>query len=227
MIVLIDNYDSFVYNLARYVEELGQPAHVLRNDAVTVDEVRELQPAAIILSPGPGRPEDAGICLPLLRETAGTVPILGVCLGHQAIAAAAGGRIIRAPLPVHGQASEVQHCGHPLLAELPRTFAAARYHSLLVDEASLPAALEVIAHTADGLPMAIANREHPVYGVQFHPESVLSTGGHRLLASFLRLAGVQTGPVPAGDLPAAGRPENWPPTPASNTASAGGPPLHW
>lgn len=227
MIVLIDNYDSFVYNLARYVEELGQPAQVLRNDAVSVAEVRRLQPAALILSPGPGRPEDAGICLELIRATAGTVPMLGVCLGHQAIAAAAGGNIVRAPLPVHGQASEVQHNGHPLLADLPASFAAARYHSLLVDESSLPASLEIIARTTDGLPMAIASRQHPVYGVQFHPESVLSTSGHSLLASFLRLAGVATGPLPAGDLPAPARVENWPPTRDSSAAPADGSPLHW
>ncbi|MCA9113487.1 MAG: aminodeoxychorismate/anthranilate synthase component II [Planctomycetaceae bacterium] len=237
MIVLIDNYDSFVYNLARYLEELGQPTTVVRNDAMTVAELRRLQPAALVLSPGPGTPEDAGICMDAVRELGPEVPLLGVCLGHQAIAAASGGLVVRSPLPVHGRSSEVVHQGHPLFAGMPSPFTAARYHSLLVDESTLPDSLEIIARTTEGLPMAIAHRTHRVFGVQFHPESVLTTTGHRLLAAFLGLAGLPCSSLPPGDMPAPRQPESWPPVPDSFPPAAADPgdpaeptgnlPLHW
>lgn len=191
MILLIDNYDSFVHNLARYVQELGLTARVVRNDELTLAEIASLAPAAVILSPGPCTPSEAGISVDLVRELGQHIPILGVCLGHQAIVAAFGGDVIRAPQPVHGRRSEVQHAGTPLFRGIPTPFAAARYHSLIADEATLPDELVVTARTADGIPMAVEHRSRPIYGVQFHPESVLTEGGHRLLANFLEMAGLQ------------------------------------
>ena len=190
MLLLIDNYDSFVHNLARYFVELGCEAIVLRNDAITLDEIRLMAPAGIVISPGPCTPAEAGISCDLIREFGPTVPILGVCLGHQSIAAALGGEIIRAPEPVHGRTSMIHHDGSKLFDEVPNPFRATRYHSLIVAELSLPKELVVTARTSDGIPMALVHRDWPVYGVQFHPESVLTQHGRKLLANFLTLAGL-------------------------------------
>lgn len=190
MILLIDNYDSFVYNLARYFERLGQATSVVRNDAIDASGVRTLVPDALVLSPGPCAPEQAGASLELVRSLHRELPILGVCLGHQTIAAALGGRVIRANEPVHGRSSDVFHEGRGIFAGLPSPMRACRYHSLIVEEATLPGELEVTARTADGVVMAIAHRELPVIGVQFHPESILTDHGYELLAGFLRFAGL-------------------------------------
>lgn len=187
-VLLIDNYDSFVFNLERYVRELGQETCVVRNDAVTVGEIRRMRPAAVILSPGPGIPQQAGICEQVVRELGADVPILGVCLGHQAIASALGGRVIRS-VPVHGRTSLVDHNGDGLFSECEQPLRVTRYHSLAVDEAALPDMLSVSARTREGIVMGISHRERPIYGVQFHPESVLTRCGHRLLMNFLHLAG--------------------------------------
>lgn len=200
MILLIDNYDSFVYNLARYLVELGQDTRVIRNDATTLAGVRQLAPRAIVLSPGPGTPEQAGLCIPLIQALWQEVPILGVCLGHQAIAAAFGGRVIRAPEPVHGRTSSVLHNHLQLFRNLPSPLRVTRYHSLIIDELTLPTELQITARTRHGIPMAICHRVRPVFGVQFHPESVLSEHGHALLSNFLHLAGLTTPGMPAGDL---------------------------
>jgi anthranilate synthase component II len=190
MILLIDNYDSFVHNLARYFNRLGQETLVVRNDAIDATEARAMAPDALVLSPGPCAPEQAGASIELVRSLHRRLPILGVCLGHQAIASALGGRVVKAPQPVHGRASEVFHSGQRLFAELPNPFRACRYHSLTVDESTLPAELEVTARTADGVVMAIGHRTLPVFGVQFHPESILTDRGYELLAGFLREAGL-------------------------------------
>jgi anthranilate synthase/aminodeoxychorismate synthase-like glutamine amidotransferase len=201
LILLLDNYDSFVYNLARYLEELGQETFVVRNDALTIDETRRLTPAAIVISPGPCTPSEAGVSLELIRQLAGEIPMLGVCLGHQAIAQALGGQIIRAPEPVHGRISPVEHAGTGLFEGVPNPLPATRYHSLIVDETSLPSELWITARTRDGVPMAIEHNSWPLFGVQFHPESILTDSGHSLLANFLRLAGIATQSVPVGDAP--------------------------
>jgi anthranilate synthase/aminodeoxychorismate synthase-like glutamine amidotransferase len=201
MILLIDNYDSFVYNLARYLAELGCATAVLRNDAATVAEVGLMAPEAIVISPGPCTPNEAGISLELIRQLGPRIPILGVCLGHQALAAAVGGNVIRAPEPVHGRTSLVQHDGMRLFAGLANPLTATRYHSLIVEESSLPRELRITARTADGIPMALEHTTWPAFGVQFHPESILTDLGHRLLANFLALAGIPAGTVPAGDRP--------------------------
>lgn len=190
MILLIDNYDSFVYNLARYFERLGHATHVVRNTAITVEEAAKLHPAAIVLSPGPCTPQEAGCSLELVRSLHADVPMLGICLGHQTICAALGGRIARANEPVHGRMSFVHHNGRGVFAGLPNPFRGGRYHSLAVDETSLPEGLEVSARTDDGTIMAIAHRTLPVVGLQFHPESILTEHGYRLLAAFLQLAGL-------------------------------------
>jgi anthranilate synthase component II len=190
MILLIDNYDSFVYNLARYFERLGCATRVVRNTAIDVTEAESLRPAAIVLSPGPYTPARAGCGLELVRRLHGTIPFLGICLGHQTIAAALGGRVIRAKQPMHGRTSLVHHDGRGLFAGLPNPLAGCRYHSLTVDEASLPACLEVTARTEDGAVMAIQHRTLPVVGLQFHPESILTDCGYPLLAAFLRMAGL-------------------------------------
>ena len=184
-VLVIDNYDSFVYNLVQYLGELGADPIVHRNDALTVEQVGELEPDAILLSPGPGRPADAGIMEDVIRTYAGTFPILGVCLGHQAIGEVFGGDVVRAPSLMHGKTSLVHHHDVGVLAGLPDPFVATRYHSLVIDEATCPAALEVTARTADGIIMAVRHRELPVEGVQFHPESILTSGGHQLLRNFL------------------------------------------
>jgi anthranilate synthase/aminodeoxychorismate synthase-like glutamine amidotransferase len=190
MILLIDNYDSFVFNLARYFSRLGQATRVVRNDAIDVAGVRALRPAAVVLSPGPCTPQETGCSLDLVRQLHGELPILGVCLGHQTIAAALGGRVVRAREPMHGRASAVLHDGRGLFASLPNPLTACRYHSLVVEEDSLPPTLEVTARTADGVVMALAHRSYPVFGVQFHPESILTEAGYPLLANYLRLAGL-------------------------------------
>ncbi len=191
MLLLIDNYDSFVHNLARYFERLGQQTIVVRNDTIDVAKARALEPAAIVLSPGPCTPREAGASLELVRELHSDLPMLGVCLGHQVIAEALGGRIVRAPVPVHGQASEIRHDGSRLFHGLPPTIRVGRYHSLVAEAASLGEALMPTAWTADGVVMAFEHRQLPVYGIQFHPESILTEYGYELLANFLRLAGIE------------------------------------
>ncbi|MDQ3428039.1 MAG: aminodeoxychorismate/anthranilate synthase component II [Gemmatimonadota bacterium] len=185
MILLIDNYDSFVYNLARYVRELGGVPLVRRHDAVTVEEIRELAPSHVIISPGPCSPNEAGISTEVVRRVGPTIPILGVCLGHQCIGAAYGAEIVRAGRPMHGKISRVHHHGTGLFTGLPDPFQATRYHSLVISPDSLPAALQVTATSEDGEIMAVQHTDHPVHGVQFHPESVLTEYGYRLLDHFL------------------------------------------
>src|SRR5579864_9550375 len=185
MFLLIDNYDSFTYNLWHYLGELGAEVVVRRNDALTVDEALAMRPQGIVISPGPSVPDHAGICLDLVRR-AGNLPLLGVCLGHQAIGQAFGGRVIRAPVPMHGKVSTIRHDGTGVFAGLPNPFNATRYHSLVV-ERRLPNSLAVTAETEDGIVMGLAHRERPVHGVQFHPESIASDAGHDLLRNFLRL----------------------------------------
>lgn len=188
MILLIDNYDSFVYNLGRYIGRLGRERMVVRNDAIGLDDIHALSPAAIILSPGPCGPDEAGICNDVLRTFGGRIPVLGVCLGHQCMGAVYGGAVIRAPEPVHGKAAAVRHDGQGLFAGLPDPLAAARYHSLVVDIADDHPALRVTARTEDGIVMGLQHRTFPVYGVQFHPESVLTEGGMEIMANFTAIA---------------------------------------
>jgi len=190
MILLIDNYDSFAHNLARYFERLGQAVRVVRNDALDAAAVRDMRPAAIVLSPGPCTPREAGASLEIVRALHADIPMLGVCLGHQVIADALGGRIERAPTPVHGQTSPIAHDGTGLFAGLPSPLNVARYHSLVAEAKALPAELRATAWTDDGVLMAFEHIRCPVYGVQFHPESILTECGYELLANFLRLAGV-------------------------------------
>ncbi len=190
MILVIDNYDSFTYNLVHYLNELGAQTLVRRNDALTVQEALGLKPAAILLSPGPKAPAQAGICLPLLRGAPDDMPIFGVCLGHQAMGEAYGGDVIRAKAIMHGKTSPILHEGKSVFKDLPSPFTATRYHSLAVDRATLPAELEVTAWTDDGEIMGLAHKTRPVHGVQFHPESILTTCGHQLLGNFLDLANV-------------------------------------
>jgi anthranilate synthase component II len=190
MLVLIDNYDSFTYNLVHFLGELGARCRVFRNDKITVAEVLKLAPKGIVLSPGPCTPNEAGICLELIEKAGHDIPLLGVCLGHQAIGQAYGGRVVRAPVPMHGKLSEITHSGKGLLKGLPRRFEVTRYHSLIVERERLPASLAVTARTADGLIMGLQHKTHPVHGVQFHPESIASEHGHALLANFLELAGI-------------------------------------
>ncbi len=199
MILLIDNYDSFAHNLARYCRRLHDRVVVYRNDAITVEDVLEIAPDLIVLSPGPKRPEDAGISLQLVQTAAARIPIFGVCLGHQTIAAAFGAEVRRSA-PCHGRASLVYHDRPPLFDGLPSPFPAARYHSLAVDASSLPSELRVTATTEDGTVMAVEHTAHPIAGVQFHPESILTPHGYRLLANVLRWAGLETShPVPSFD----------------------------
>ena len=184
MIIVIDNYDSFTYNLVQYLGELGQDVQVFRNDEVTVDEIRAMEPDHILISPGPGTPDDGGISLEALRELGPTTPILGVCLGHQCIGQAYGGQVTRAPRLMHGKTSRVYHRDDGLFDGIPSPFQATRYHSLIVEE-PLPDCLEVTAFTSDGEVMALRHKEYPVAGVQFHPESILTEHGRRLLQNFL------------------------------------------
>jgi len=194
MLLLIDNYDSFTYNLVHYLGELGGHAVVRRNDAITVDEVVARDPAGIVISPGPCDPDRAGICLDLIKRMAPTTPILGVCLGHQAIGQAFGGKVVRAPSIMHGKVSAIRHAGKGILAGVPSPFNATRYHSLVVERASFPAALEITAETDDGVVMAAQHRTLPVFGVQFHPESIASEHGHAILGNFLALLRQGTAP---------------------------------
>lgn len=187
MLLLLDNYDSFTYNLFHYLGELGAAATVLRNDALSVADALALRPRAIVISPGPCDPDRAGISVDLVRGAAGVCPILGVCLGHQAIAQAFGGRIVRAPQVMHGKVSEIEHAGDDLFHGLPSPFPATRYHSLVAEPASMPSCLEVTARTHDGVVMAVRHRELPIHGVQFHPESIETKHGHQLLENFLAL----------------------------------------
>jgi anthranilate synthase component 2 len=189
MFLLIDNYDSFTYNLYHFLGELGAEMTVKRNDALTAAEAVAMSPQGIILSPGPCTPNEAGICLDLIKAAAGKIPLLGVCLGHQAIGQAFGGKVIRAPAPMHGKLSQVTHKGLGLFQDIPSPFTGTRYHSLIVERAALPACLEITAETTDGIVMGLRHRELPIHGVQFHPESIASEHGHKLLANFLRLAG--------------------------------------
>ncbi len=188
MIVLIDNYDSFTYNLKHFLGEIGAEVDVRRNDAIAVDQILAMSPEAVVISPGPCDPDRAGICLELVTRAAGRLPMLGVCLGCQAIGQAFGGRIVRAPYVMHGKLSPVHHRGEGVLAGLASPFAATRYHSLVVERESLPDCLEITAETEDGVIMGIAHKELPIYGVQFHPESIASEHGHALLQNFLDIA---------------------------------------
>ena len=189
MFVLIDNYDSFTYNLYHFLGELGAEVKVWRNDAISVDEVLAMKPQGVILSPGPCDPDQAGICLEMVERGAGVVPILGVCLGHQSIGQAFGGKVVRGPKPMHGKVSHVSHKNIGVFEGLPQDFAATRYHSLVVEREGMPEVLEITAETPDGMVMGIQHKVHPVFGVQFHPESIASEYGHKLLANFLRIAG--------------------------------------
>ncbi len=182
-ILVVDNYDSFVFNLVQYLGQLGAECDVRRNDEVTVSDARGYD--GVLLSPGPGTPEAAGVCIDMVRHCAGRIPLLGVCLGHQAIAVAYGAHVTRAPELLHGKTSEVHHSGHGVLAGLPTPFTATRYHSLAVERETVPDELEVTGETETGIVMGLRHREHAVEGVQFHPESVLTEGGHRMLANWL------------------------------------------
>jgi anthranilate synthase component 2 len=188
MLLMIDNYDSFTYNLVQYFGELGAEVHTVRNDALTPDEAAEMDPQGIVISPGPGTPDDAGISLALIKRFAGKIPLLGVCLGHQAIGQAFGARIVRAQRVMHGKVDRVTHNGEGVFAGLPESFEVTRYHSLVVERASLPECLAVTAHTPDGEIMALRHREFDVEGVQFHPESIATEHGHAMLANFLKRA---------------------------------------
>lgn len=191
MILLIDNYDSFVHNLARYFECLGQTTRVIRNDAIDVDGVLAMRPDAIVLSPGPCTPAEAGCSLRIVRNLVSQVPILGVCLGHQTIAQGLGGRVCRAAEPVHGRASEIIHGGWGIFAGLPSPQIVGRYHSLIVDRDSMPTCLKITASASDGTVMAVQHREQPVVGLQFHPESILTEYGYEILEGFLKVAGLR------------------------------------
>ena len=233
MILLIDNYDSFVYNLARYVAELGCETKVVRNDAITTQQALDLSPDAVILSPGPCTPEEAGICIELVREADPELPILGVCLGHQAVAAAFGGSVVRARVPVHGRSSPVDHSQSRLLSALPSPFQATRYHSLIVQRSSLPEELAVTATGDGGIVMAIEHVSRPVFGVQFHPESVLTEQGHLVLHRFLQIAGIPVPDCPAPERVgpiAQGPEEDFVPEEKLDTRWSSSPvarPLHW
>jgi para-aminobenzoate synthetase component 2 len=188
MLLVIDNYDSFTYNLVQYLGELGEQVEVRRNDETTVEEIEsKLKPVRIVISPGPGTPDGAGVSMKVIDYFAGRIPVLGVCLGHQAIGQVFGGRVVRAPRLFHGKSSAVQHDGKTIFAGLDQPFSAGRYHSLVVEADDLPACLEVSARTSDGVIMGLRHREMKVEGVQFHPESIMTTGGKKLLANFLKL----------------------------------------
>ncbi|MBP2635775.1 MAG: pabA 2 [Firmicutes bacterium] len=189
MILLIDNYDSFTYNVYQYVANLGYPVNVIRNDMTTLEEIERTDYSGIIISPGPGTPNDAGISKAVIARFAGKIPILGICLGHQAIGEVFGGRVVRAPKPVHGKAEYIIHKGKGIYRDLPRPFTAGRYHSLIVDKPSLPNCLEITATSQDGLIMGLKHRELDVEGVQFHPESILTPQGSKVLENFLAKSG--------------------------------------
>jgi anthranilate synthase/aminodeoxychorismate synthase-like glutamine amidotransferase len=188
MVLVIDNYDSFTYNLVQYLGELGATVLVRRNDQATLDQLRGMEHSRVVISPGPGRPEQAGVTLDVIKEFGSRMPVLGVCLGHQAIGLAFGGDVVRAPLPIHGKTSTVEHNSQGIFAGLTASFQAGRYHSLIVDEKTLPGDLEVTARTKeDGLVMGLRHRALPIHGVQFHPESILTNEGRRILRNFLEM----------------------------------------
>ena len=195
MLLLIDNYDSFTYNLVHFLGELGAEVTVRRNDALTAGEALQMNVKGIVLSPGPCDPDQAGICLELVEKAAGKLPLLGVCLGHQAIGQAFGGKVVRAPLPMHGKVSRIGHNGTGVFAGLPNPITATRYHSLVVERASLPDCFEITAECDEGLIMGLQHRELPIHGVQFHPESIATEHGHDLLANFLKVAGYEAVPA--------------------------------
>jgi anthranilate synthase/aminodeoxychorismate synthase-like glutamine amidotransferase len=194
MVLMIDNYDSFTYNLVQYLAELGAEVRVVRNDEISVDEVRSLAPRAIVISPGPSAPDQAGISLELVQRVAGRVPIFGVCLGHQTIGQAFGGKVVRAKRVMHGKVSAVRHDGEGVFRGLPAEFRATRYHSLAVERDSLPACLKITAEAEDGEIMGVRHRDYAVEGVQFHPEALLTEHGHRMLQNFIEAAGRRTEP---------------------------------
>jgi anthranilate synthase/aminodeoxychorismate synthase-like glutamine amidotransferase len=187
MLLVIDNYDSFTYNLVQHLGELGADLEVRRNDKVSLEEIEEMAPERIVISPGPCTPKEAGISVPLIRKLAGKFPMLGVCLGHQSIAEAFGGKVIRAPYLMHGKTSTIHHDGRTVFADLPQDFTATRYHSLIVERDSLPKDLEISAETSDGVIMGLRHKQHKIEGVQFHPESILTDTGKKLLQNFLQL----------------------------------------
>ena len=188
MILVVDNYDSFTYNLFHYLGELGAEVKVVRNDEISAEQALAMKPEGIVLSPGPCTPNEAGICLDVIEKAAGKIPILGVCLGHQAIGQVYGGRIVRAPEPMHGKLSRVHHTGRSVFRGLNNDFLATRYHSLTIDPPSMPASLDVTATSEDGVIQGVMHKSHPVHGVQFHPESIASENGHALLNNFLQIA---------------------------------------
>lgn len=187
MILFIDNYDSFVYNLVRYTEELNQQTIVARNDKISINEIENLNPSHIIISPGPCAPDQAGVSLEIIKYFGPKIPILGICLGHQAIGQVFGGKVIRAPKPIHGKSSMIKHDGKNIFDGLPNPFTAGRYHSLTVSQENFPSELHICAHSDDNEIMAIQHRTYPIYGLQFHPESVLTEQGHQLLQNFLKI----------------------------------------
>ncbi len=187
MLLVIDNYDSFTYNLVQYLGELGEQVEVRRNDEITIDEVAGLKPKRIVISPGPGTPDDAGVSMEVIKRFGVTTPILGVCLGHQSIGQVFGGRVVRAPKLFHGKSSQVQHDGRTVFEGLDQNFDAGRYHSLMVDDGGLPDCLEVSARTKDGIIMGLRHRTMRIEGVQFHPESIMTTEGKKLLSNFLKV----------------------------------------
>ncbi|HHK74596.1 MAG TPA: aminodeoxychorismate/anthranilate synthase component II [Rhizobiales bacterium] len=187
-ILMIDNYDSFTYNLVHFLGELGGRVEVVRNDRISVDEAMGKAPQAIVISPGPSTPDTAGICLELIRKAGASIPILGVCLGHQSIGQVYGGKVVRAPALMHGKMSTIHNEGASLFKDLPESFEATRYHSLIVERETLPDCLSITAQTADGIIMGFSHKDHPVHGVQFHPESIASEHGHKLLDNFMTLA---------------------------------------
>ena len=217
MILLLDNYDSFVFNLARYCQEMGMDTRVVRADEIDAAGVEKLNPQAIVLSPGPCTPNEAGSCLSIVRELAELYPIFGVCLGHQVIAASAGADIVRAPEPVHGRTSLIEHECTPLFSGILNPFQATRYHSLILDEANLSGDYRVTARTVGGIPMAIEHISLPVMGVQFHPESILTDYGHRLLGNFFRAAGIECRAYEPRELPHPGEKYSTPPLEAVHT----------
>ena len=190
MLLMIDNYDSFTFNLVQYFGELGEEVRVFRNDEITLEGITELKPAQLVLSPGPCSPAEAGICVEAIRHFAGQLPLLGVCLGHQAMGQAYGGDVVRAKSIMHGKVSPIHHSDKGIFKGLPNPFTATRYHSLAIERSSLPNTLEVTAWTEDGEIMGVQHRDRPLYGVQFHPESIATQYGHEMLANFLDLAGV-------------------------------------
>ena len=222
MILLIDNYDSFVHNLSRYFIELGQKTVVIRNDQISVDDIIKMSPAAIVISPGPCTPVEAGISVAVVQQLSASIPILGICLGHQSIAAALGGQVIRADQPVHGRTSEVLHDGTGLFKGIGNPLQATRYHSLIIEEKTLPNNLDVTARLKDGTIMAIEHQEYPLFGLQFHPESVLTNSGHLLLANFLERCHITPSQIPLGDYQAPPQTRSW-----VNDDWESGQPLHW